>query len=116
MTNNGDLYVQLKSSEENLPIDIETISNSTPTEWMDEIEKEGFANSPKFQVLKRENVTVDGQPGEWIVYNDVTPDDDTFSAPVYTTSDIVFQKTGKLIGYTNRKHLKAVTLQQTKQH
>lgn len=95
-TNSDQFYVELKPSEENLLIDIETLqSNHNSTEWMDGIEKEGFGASPKFQVLKRENVTVDGQPGEWIVFNDVTADDDTFSGPIYTTSEVVFQKNGE---------------------
>ena len=103
--NNTYLYVKLTPSEELiksnpsegfLEIEItELQSNSIPSEWMDGIEQEGFADSPKFQVLKRENVTVDGQPGDWLVYNDVNPEDLTFSGPVYTISDILFQKNGK---------------------
>jgi hypothetical protein len=91
-SNSSDAIVSLKpinSSSSIIYIQSSDSDTSKIIEWFINNYPEKY---PRFQVIKRESVKVDGQQGEKLVYQNTAQNDSLLVGPDYISSLVVFSK------------------------
>ena len=78
--NSTDSRIYIENSDSNSSKIIEWFITNYPVKY------------PRFQVLKRESVKVDGQQGEKLVYKNTAQNDSLQTGPDYISSLVVFSK------------------------